>query len=94
MGTEAPSTQPAKATSTVAEWSQVLAKESCGASELTSRHPSLVFLSISGLANTYLLATGQPWWTSDHTKEKKADPALLLYRPRKTGGQSKLRTEG
>lgn len=33
--------------------------------------PFSSFLSISGLANTYLLATGQPWWTSDHTKEKR-----------------------
>lgn len=95
MGRAAPSTQPAKATSTAQQnGARFPAKESLGASDLTSRHPSLFFLSIQRAVDTYPLATEQPSLTFDHTEEKKAAPVLLLCHPRKTGGHSKLRSTG
>lgn len=77
-----------------AEWSPAPAGEALGTSALTSGHPFQVFPSLQSLANTYLLATEQPWSTSGHTEEKKAAPTLLLCPPRITGGHGKLRAVG
>ena len=95
MGRAAPSAQPAKAMSTASRMepgSQL--KNHREHLSLLPDTPLWFLVPSNGLANTYLLVTGQPWWTFGHTEEKKAAPALLLYHPRKTGGQSKLTTTG